>query len=606
MRASSPLPRARQLSTGRTAGEPTLGVSSNGTLFYVGLTGAGGPGLLPHSIVQRSRDGGASWKQLDPLIKGVSNDTVTADPYLYIDPRTDRLFNVDFVGPCSVISRSDDEGEHFKTSLVCNHADHQSLFAGPPPANGARPQGYPNLVYYCALDGGVTVVSTFTACSRSLDGGRTWHRTRNAPYRNDGTGSGGALGLEGACTGTVSHGRVDRHGVIYLPRGFCDQPYLAISRDEGERWTRTKVSNLGVATGTSAGLGLQQHESRVAIDRNGVVYYLWMALDRLPYLAISRDGGRSFGRPLMVAAPGVNESWNPSIEVGDPGRIAISYMGTTNSPGPPYCVSTTPTSCRTAIGKPPKPASAYAKTGWNGYMSVSVNALAPKPQFLTTTVNDPADPLTRGECGVVQCQQQVDFLSLALSRGGKPFASFVDGCPRDPAQDCETIGTGIVGTLAGGPPLVGSLGRSGGRAELLSGLRLSRKRFRAARRGRAVARRRQRLGRRVGTRVRYRLRAGARVTFLVQRARRRNGSLVGGRCVRRTQRNRSHRRCVRFRTLRGRVVVRGHAGTNRFRFTGRIRGRRLRPGRYRLIARARAPRGERSGQVRRRFRIVRR
>jgi len=150
------------------------------------------------------------------------------------------------------------------------------------------------------------------------------------------------------------------------------------------------------------------------------------------------------------------------------------------------------------------------------------------------------------------------------------------------------------------------------RSVTLTGLRLSRKRFRSARRGRAVAPRGRtpagtgRLGRRVGTRVRYRLSSGARVTFRVQRARRGKGRAVGARCVRRTRRNAGLRRCTRYRTLRGKFTHRGKAGVNRLRWSGRLRGRRLKRGRYRLIARARRGTGLRSTQVRARFRIVRR
>jgi len=140
----------------------------------------------------------------------------------------------------------------------------------------------------------------------------------------------------------------------------------------------------------------------------------------------------------------------------------------------------------------------------------------------------------------------------------------------------------------------------------LRGLRLSRKRFRSARGGRAVAPPGRRLGRRVGTRVRYRLGGDATVTLRVQRARRARGRLVGGRCVRRRRSNASRRKCTRYRTLRGKVTDRGAQGVNRLRLTGRWRGKRLRRGRYRLIARARDRAGNRSRQARARFRIVRR
>ena len=88
---------------------------------------------------------------------------------------------------------------------------------------------------------------------------------------------------------------------------------------------------------------------------------------------------------------------------------------------------------------------------------MSVDALGNDPVFLTATVNDPRDPLVRGKCGPVQCQQQVDFLSATISPDGTPWAAFVDGCPADEAQPCASSGMGILGRLVGGPPLVGTI-----------------------------------------------------------------------------------------------------------------------------------------------------
>ena len=145
-----------------------------------------------------------------------------------------------------------------------------------------------------------------------------------------------------------------------------------------------------------------------------------------------------------------------------------------------------------------------------------------------------------------------------------------------------------------------------GTPPVITSLRLSRKRFRAARSGRAIAPRRRRLGRRVGARVRFDLSEPARVKMAVERARRSKGRLVNGRCVRRSRRNRRARRCTRFRVLRGRIRTTGQAGVNRRRLSGRFRGRRLPRGLYRLVVRATDQAGMASKRKRIRFRIVRR
>jgi hypothetical protein len=89
--------------------------------------------------------------------------------------------------------------------------------------------------------------------------------------------------------------------------------------------------------------------------------------------------------------------------------------------------------------------------------------------------------------------------------------------------------------------------------------------------------------RRYGTTVTYALNELASVRFtVVQFQPGRKGR--GGRCVKPTKGNRRARKCTRLVTLRGSFTRTGRAGTNRFRFTGRVAGRKLKPGRYWLIA----------------------
>ena len=63
------------------------------------------------------------------------------------------------------------------------------------------------------------------------------------------------------------------------------------------------------------------------------------------------------------------------------------------------------------------------------------------------------------------------------------------------------------------------------------------------------------------------------------------------------------RRAGRWRRMKGKFANSGHAGANSFRWRGGLRGRRLRPGRYRLVAQALDPSGARSATLRKRFRV---
>jgi CSLREA domain-containing protein len=125
-------------------------------------------------------------------------------------------------------------------------------------------------------------------------------------------------------------------------------------------------------------------------------------------------------------------------------------------------------------------------------------------------------------------------------------------------------------------------------------LTLSPTKFRSAAHGGSVARAH------TGTRVTYVLSAAASVRFTVARpAAGKRGAK--GRCLAPKKAKRHARRCTRLVKLRGGFTRAGKAGTNRFRFTGRLRGRRLRAGRYRLLATPPKPGRARSVA----FRIVR-
>jgi hypothetical protein len=63
------------------------------------------------------------------------------------------------------------------------------------------------------------------------------------------------------------------------------------------------------------------------------------------------------------------------------------------------------------------------------------------------------------------------------------------------------------------------------------------------------------------------------------------------------------RRAGHWRRMKGRVSNSGHAGANSFRWSGRLRGHRLRPGRYGLVADAVDPSGAHSATLRKRFRV---
>ena len=96
----------------------------------------------------------------------------------------------------------------------------------------------------------------------------------------------------------------------------------------------------------------------------------------------------------------------------------------------------------------------------------------------------------------------------------------------------------------------------------------------------------------------------ATVRFTVQRMRTgRRGA--AGRCFRSTPSNRKRRRCNLWPKIPGSFRVTGVAGKNRFTFRGRIGGKTLKSGRYRLNSRATDAAGNKAPVTRKRFKIVR-
>jgi hypothetical protein len=128
----------------------------------------------------------------------------------------------------------------------------------------------------------------------------------------------------------------------------------------------------------------------------------------------------------------------------------------------------------------------------------------------------------------------------------------------------------------------------------VTGLRLSPARF-------ATARGRSR--RRSGTTVTAGVAAASRVRFTVQA--RTAGRRVGSRCVAPRRRNRRARRCTFYRAVGGSfaAITAGRASL-RVRWNGRLRGRRLRPGRYRLVATPFGASGAKGQPVNVQFRVV--
>jgi hypothetical protein len=361
---------------------------------------------------------------------------LSLDPYIWVDDNVDgdtaRIFTIDLTLACSYMSFSDDGGASWITNpLSCGRPvnDHQTLFSGPPVSTPTV--GYPNILYYCWND----VASS--ACSKSIDGGVSFHPTGSPAFggAEPGNGDPGFFGQDGVCGGLHGHGNVSPQGVVYLPREYCGSPRLAISKDEGRTWTQATISEK--IRSTSQPTGGAGHPT-VATDEKGNVYYVWIsAKTRQPYLSVSKDEGETWSKPVVAGPPGLAEANLPQIDARGEGKIALVYYASKDSPFQ---------KCKLECEN-----KEYEKTTWNAYITVSDDALSKNPTFYTGAISDHGDPLVRRECGPGRCQDVFDFIDVEIGPDGIAYGAFVDGCMKgctvkEPAQsDYEGLMSKLVG-----------------------------------------------------------------------------------------------------------------------------------------------------------------
>ncbi|HEX4655071.1 MAG TPA: sialidase family protein [Mycobacteriales bacterium] len=397
---------------GRNAAEPTLGVGLTGAIYTVAADfdalPSQSPKNEPRTLVEKSTDGGRTWHVTQPSIAGQNSMVVSTDPYIYVDPhvtqRDSRVFDIDLQGVNGAhLAFSDDGGKTWTQSLLSSAGanDHQTLVTGVEPKGVSIPltdSSFKRVVYYCVnqvADG---------SCVRSFDGGRTFIQGNQTGYmavNPQYLSTFDEQHNEGVCGSLHGHAVTDNAGRLFIPRGYCDIPMIAISDDAATTFHTVRVSKVS----------MYGEQASVATDRNGTLYYVWQGGGfNLPYLSISRDHGEHWSTPLMIAPPGVHEVDFPSIDVGDPGRVAITFPGTTSSGG---------TKDKT------RP--------WNSYEVVSTNALSKNPLFLSNIANPKWDPVHRGDCGGAsggRCGHMYDFLDIVSSPidQGRVFATAVDTC----------------------------------------------------------------------------------------------------------------------------------------------------------------------------------
>lgn len=404
-------------------GEPTLAIASDGSLFVAAYE-AGVSDIL------RTRDGGLTWDDVTPYLPGgvAPAHPRSFDPMVYVDPTTDRVFDIDqqaAVG-CYQISHSDDLGDSWLGPFVgCVKpvVDHQTIVAAKP--RTLTTVGYDNVVYVC-----YNIIAT-VECIRSLNGGISFAPA--GPINSPGVEADGTL-----CSSLTGHAAAAPDGTMYIPRRACDDVYVIITRDDGTTWEVVQVAK---EPGAIGGTGTSGSDPAIAIDALGNAYYTYIALDGHAYLSTSSDAGLTWSTPVDVTRAGVTATNLPKIAVGDEGRVALVYYGTSIENG----YEATDEEMLNAT--------------WHGYLAIITDALTDAPTVTTSRLNDAADPLVRGPCGPGRCAGAIlDFIDVEVDADGRAWAIFTDSCvdacaKPDGTWEQSNGGAGLLGTLETGPSL---------------------------------------------------------------------------------------------------------------------------------------------------------
>ena len=343
-------------------------------------------------------------------------------------------------------SLKDDDGEtwlgnpHDSGTTPIN--DHIKLASGPWTSAGYGALGqltgstiYETAVYYCYNK----LAGIF--CFTSFDGGATFEA------------GGQIIGL--ATTNGGLHGAISTapDGTVYVtPR--VETPSVIVSKDNGFTWFERTM-------GEDVGTPYPRKNSEISTDTESNAYHVWTGGDEGVYMSRSTDSGETWEQESIRISPvEVISSVFPQTDAGDPGRIAVTYLGSENSEM---------LNESNIDGNPWDGNAHFAPNNatYHLYITYSLNALDPEPVFHTYRVTD--DPvqvgsicLNSGDCRDIGGSNRnlLDFNDLHIDRQGRVYVAFADGCTGDcatnnnsSAQDSRD-GRGSVYYLAMGPSLI--------------------------------------------------------------------------------------------------------------------------------------------------------
>jgi hypothetical protein len=422
--------------------EPSIGATHATTAFPNGNLFVQGYEVTMRGTVDDSASPPVvTWKDVSSPLAG--HDTASADPILYVDQHTNRIFNSQLESACSVQAYSDDEGETWtENPLGCSIGamdDHQSVGGGPY-SGGSRPADaigtpttYPDTVYYCAQNGDGN-------CGVSHDGGLTYTPSVLAYSSSE-------------CQNFHGHLKTATDGTTYLPAVSCTEPNAAfgpddrvqavvVTTDNGETWQIKRVP------GSSSQF---ESDPSVGVGSDGTVYFAYASDERIkakraatsPFaftsgdepaandtgdsvveVVVSTNRGDTWTAPVELGRDhGLRNVQFPSVVAGDGDRAAVMYVGSTESGNDQLFPTHNAQGVMTKLGY----------TGdWHVYVSTTLDRGL---TWQTVQVTD--QPMQRGciSLGGLQanpnapsCRNLLDFNDVAVDAKGRIAAVYADGC----------------------------------------------------------------------------------------------------------------------------------------------------------------------------------
>jgi hypothetical protein len=248
--------------------------------------------------------------------------------------------------------------------------------------------------------------------------------------------------IAGPITVDTSTSSPNQHS-LYIPfernvGGNNFQLWVAISRDQGDSWTRQKVADLGPHDAANI-------FPELTIDTAGNLYYTWSQAQTIDantpsnegetdaYYTYSTDAGATWQTPIDITKETGDSAVFPWMVAGSPGQVDlvmykantglnpnVGFLDTNGNPNDANC---------SAVGS-----NCIANTTvWNTYFGQSQNALNTGANFKLVQISD--HPIhTGGVCtqgiacqsGAQQNRDLLDFLTIDYDHTGAAYTTWAD------------------------------------------------------------------------------------------------------------------------------------------------------------------------------------